>query len=243
MKAQGFDYVPGGPVRAAAGADRQGAAERRGVHQAVRLRHQHAVRPRQRAVRSQRADPQEPRPRPTAPPTIGRCGGDNPGVTFAEAVDSGDFTELGGCTKQATEAVFGGAGVLSSLVGEARRARRAHRPGPAHGEGRREVVRLHAGQGLPLRGAGRRSTSDLEERFKAIVGSGRQARRDHARPPGASYDRPRSPRCSARRSRSPTPTWSARSRRSRRSSTRSARSTRRRSARRTSRLLARVKPA
>lgn len=41
--------------------------------------------------------------------------GDNPGVTFSEAVDSGDFTELGGCTKQATEAVFGGAEVLTTL--------------------------------------------------------------------------------------------------------------------------------
>ena len=36
-------------------------------------------------------------------------------VTFSEAVDSGDFTELGGCTKQATEAVFGGADVLATL--------------------------------------------------------------------------------------------------------------------------------
>ena len=36
-------------------------------------------------------------------------GGENPGVTFAEAVDSGDFSELGGCTKGASEAEFGGA--------------------------------------------------------------------------------------------------------------------------------------
>lgn len=43
-------------------------------------------------------------------------GGDNPGVTFAEAVDSGDFSELGGCTKQASDAAFGGAATLSTLV-------------------------------------------------------------------------------------------------------------------------------
>jgi hypothetical protein len=42
--------------------------------------------------------------------------GDNPGVTFPEAVDSGDFTELGGCTKQASEAAFGGSTVLTALV-------------------------------------------------------------------------------------------------------------------------------
>jgi hypothetical protein len=45
-------------------------------------------------------------------------GGDNPGVTFTEAVDSGDFTELGGCTKEASDQVFGGAATLTSLVGK-----------------------------------------------------------------------------------------------------------------------------
>jgi hypothetical protein len=44
--------------------------------------------------------------------------GDNPPVTFSEAVDSGDFSELGGCTKQASNEVFGGATVLSTLVGK-----------------------------------------------------------------------------------------------------------------------------
>ena len=43
-------------------------------------------------------------------------GGDNPGVTFAEAVDAGDFSELGGCTKEASDASFGGAAILNSLV-------------------------------------------------------------------------------------------------------------------------------
>jgi hypothetical protein len=44
--------------------------------------------------------------------------GESVGVTFAEAVESGDFSELGGCTKKATESVFGGAGVLERLVGK-----------------------------------------------------------------------------------------------------------------------------
>jgi hypothetical protein len=43
-------------------------------------------------------------------------GGDNPGVTFAEAVDAGDFSELGGCTKEASDAAFGGAATLNALV-------------------------------------------------------------------------------------------------------------------------------
>ena len=44
--------------------------------------------------------------------------GENPGATFAVANDTGDFTRLGGCTKQATEAVFGGADVLTQLQGK-----------------------------------------------------------------------------------------------------------------------------
>ena len=42
-------------------------------------------------------------------------GGENPSLTFADAVDSGDFTELGGCTRKATAAVFGGPQVLATL--------------------------------------------------------------------------------------------------------------------------------
>jgi hypothetical protein len=45
-------------------------------------------------------------------------GGDNPAATFAEAVDSGDFSALGGCTKQASEAEFGGAAVVTALIGK-----------------------------------------------------------------------------------------------------------------------------
>jgi hypothetical protein len=44
--------------------------------------------------------------------------GENPGATFQAAVDSGDFTKLGGCTRKATEGVFGGAQVLTQLQGK-----------------------------------------------------------------------------------------------------------------------------
>jgi hypothetical protein len=44
--------------------------------------------------------------------------GENAGSTFQAAVDSGDFTKLGGCTRKATEAVFGGAQVLTQLQGK-----------------------------------------------------------------------------------------------------------------------------
>jgi hypothetical protein len=44
--------------------------------------------------------------------------GDNTGATFQEAVDSGHFDRLGGCTLKATEQVFGGAQVLTQLQGK-----------------------------------------------------------------------------------------------------------------------------
>jgi hypothetical protein len=44
--------------------------------------------------------------------------GDDPTATFDVALDTGDFSRLGGCTKEATEKVFGGAEVLQTLQTE-----------------------------------------------------------------------------------------------------------------------------
>jgi outer membrane murein-binding lipoprotein Lpp len=41
--------------------------------------------------------------------------GGNPDQTFFAAVDSGDFSELGGCTKTATDEAFGGSELLTTL--------------------------------------------------------------------------------------------------------------------------------
>jgi len=41
--------------------------------------------------------------------------GDDPTATFVDAIDSGDYSRLGGCIKTATEQVFGGSDVLQSL--------------------------------------------------------------------------------------------------------------------------------
>ena len=98
-------------------------------------------------------------------------GGDNPGVTFAEAVDSGDFSELGGCTKQASDASFGGAATLSALVekldGLDERITQDQR-----------MVRAVEKWSACMQEKGFRYDepdsidSDLEERFTAIVGAG-----------------------------------------------------------------------
>ena len=70
--------------------------------------------------------------------------GDDPTATFVDALDTGDYSRLGGCIKTATEQVFGGADVLSGPVGEARRARPEDAGRLPHGEGRAGVVGLHA---------------------------------------------------------------------------------------------------
>jgi hypothetical protein len=41
--------------------------------------------------------------------------GENDGATVDDALDTGDFSKLGGCTLKATEAVFGGSQVLTQL--------------------------------------------------------------------------------------------------------------------------------
>jgi hypothetical protein len=41
--------------------------------------------------------------------------GDDPTATFVDALDTGDYSRLGGCIKVATDKVFGGAEVLESL--------------------------------------------------------------------------------------------------------------------------------
>jgi hypothetical protein len=114
-------------------------------------------------------------------------GGDNPGVTFAEAVDSGDFSELGGCTKQASDASFGGAAVLNQLVerldGLDERIIQDQR-----------MVRANEQWSACMQEKGYRYEEpdaideDLTERFQAIVGSGVRPGTSTI-PPGTSFDR------------------------------------------------------
>jgi hypothetical protein len=114
-------------------------------------------------------------------------GGDNPGVTFQEAVDSGDFSELGGCTKQASDASFGGAAVLNQLVerldGLDERIVQDQR-----------MVKANEKWSACMQEKGYRYEEpdaideDLTERFKAIVGAGVRPGTSTV-PPGTSFDR------------------------------------------------------
>ncbi len=114
-------------------------------------------------------------------------GGDNPGVTFAEAVDSGDFSELGGCTKEASEAAFGGAAVLTSLVekldGLDERIVQDQRMVKANEKW--AACMLEKGYRYEEPDA---IDEDMTERYQAIVGAGVRPGTSTI-PQGASYDR------------------------------------------------------
>src|SRR5512132_4481638 len=117
MKAQGFDYVPVDPF-----------AQRAAVTGASRLSDEDFLNQFGYGISTlwgrggAQADPNQ-RLRASLGPADRRAydravWGDNPGATFQAAVDSGDFTKLGGCTRKATEAVFGGAQVLTQMQGK-----------------------------------------------------------------------------------------------------------------------------
>jgi hypothetical protein len=114
-------------------------------------------------------------------------GGDNPAVTFAEAVDSGDFSELGGCSKQASEAEFGGAAVVTALLGKLDELDEAIVQD-------QRMVRAAEKWSACLAKKGFRYAEpddieeDLTERFQAIVGSDVVPGATTS-PPGLSYDR------------------------------------------------------
>jgi len=114
MKDQGFDYVPVDPL-----------AQRAAILGSGRLSDEdflnqfgYGISTLWGRARTQ-ADPNQ-RLRASLSPADRRAydralWGENRGATFEEAVDSGNFTKLGGCTRDATEAVFGGAQVLTQL--------------------------------------------------------------------------------------------------------------------------------
>jgi hypothetical protein len=114
MKNQGFDYVPVDPY-----------AQRAAITGSSRLSDQDFLKQFGYGIStlwgrgSAQADPNA-RLRASLGPADRRAydralWGDFPGSTFFAATDSGDFTKLGGCTKVATEKVFGGAQVLTQL--------------------------------------------------------------------------------------------------------------------------------
>jgi hypothetical protein len=116
MKGQGFDYVPVDPVaQQAALVGTPGMSKEDfekqfgyGITTLYEQRREQAVAGPNEAIRDSLGDVERK--------AYDRAlYGDDPTATFAEALDTGDFTRLGGCIKQATDEVFGGTEVLQSL--------------------------------------------------------------------------------------------------------------------------------
>lgn len=114
--------------------------------------------------------------------------GDTPGATFAEAVDTGHFDQLGGCTKQAAETVFGGTTVLANLQ------KKLDALDERILEDQRMVRAVESWTSCMAQ-EGYRYTDpeeidgDLQKRFETIVGVGVRAGATTAPSSGTSYDR------------------------------------------------------
>jgi hypothetical protein len=186
MKAQGFDYVPVDPF-----------AQQQALTGKARISDEEFTRQFGYGISTlfgkgnQQSDPNERIRNGLSPADRAAydraLGGENPGMTFADALDSGDFTELGGCTKAASEAAFGGAAVLTSLVEKLdeldERIIQDQRMVKATEKWSACIVDKGYRYEEPDE-----IDSDIEERFKSIVGAGVPP--GTATPPqGVSYDR------------------------------------------------------
>jgi hypothetical protein len=117
MKAQGFDYVPVDP-----------AAQRAALFGSSRLSDIDFIKQFGYGVSTLwgHGSPQvDPNQRLRA--SLGAAdraaydralGGDDPSATFADAMDTGDFSKLGGCRLKAARAIFGGTQVLTEIQGK-----------------------------------------------------------------------------------------------------------------------------
>lgn len=116
MKAQGFDYVPVDPnAQQAALTGVQGMSEGDfekqfgyGITTLYEQRRALAVAGPNEKIRDSLSEPDRKA-------YVKALHGADPTATFYDAMDTGDYSRLGGCLKTATEQVFGGADVLSSL--------------------------------------------------------------------------------------------------------------------------------
>jgi hypothetical protein len=187
MKAQGFDYVPVDPLVQERALTGRAMTEEEFIKQfgdGVSTLFD-------RGLGVAEADPNE-RIRKSLSEADGKAydralGGENPAVTFAEAVDSGDFSELGGCAKQASEAEFGGAAVVTALIGKLDELDEAIVQDQRMVRAAEKWSACMAKQGFEY-GEPDDIEEDLAERFQAIVGSDVMPGATTP-PPGLSYDR------------------------------------------------------
>jgi hypothetical protein len=187
MKAQGFDYVPVDPL-----------AQRAALTGKARMTDEEFLEQFGYGIstlfgRGQAESDPNDRIRRTLSPADRAAyertlWGQNPGLTFSEAIDSDAATELGGCTKEATEAVFGGAAVLAKVQGRFDELEERITQDQRMVRAVEEWSKCMADEGYRYNEPEEIDT-DLIKRFKAIVGTAAQPGATAPPARGASYDR------------------------------------------------------
>lgn len=114
--------------------------------------------------------------------------GDNPGATFQEAADTGDFSVLGGCTKEATDAAFGGPDVLSALIGKLDELDQRIEQDQRMVRALEKWSRCMQAKGYRYQESGQ-IDEYLLKRFREIVGAAARPMLTALPDPSASYDR------------------------------------------------------
>jgi hypothetical protein len=114
--------------------------------------------------------------------------GENSGLTFAEAIDSDAAGELGGCTKKATEAVFGGADVLARVQGKFDELEERITQDQRMVRAVERWSKCMADEGYQYNEPEQIDT-DLIKRFKSIAGAVVQPGATAPPVPGTTYDR------------------------------------------------------
>ena len=114
--------------------------------------------------------------------------GENPGLTFAEAIDSDAATELGGCTRKATDQVFGGAAVLAKVQGKFDELEERITQDQRMVRAVERWSKCMADEGYRYEEPEEIDT-DVLKRFRSIVGAGVQPGASAPPLAGTSYDR------------------------------------------------------
>jgi hypothetical protein len=187
MKAQGFDYVPVDPL-----------AQRAALTGKARMTDEEFLEQFGYGIstlfgRAQaQADPNDrirkslsPADRAAYDRTLW---GESPGLTFSEAIDSDAASELGGCTKQATEKVFGGAAVLAKIQGKFDELEQRITQDQRMVRAVEKWSKCMSDQGYRYDEPEEIDT-DMIKRFKAIVGAGVQPGATAPPTRGTTYDR------------------------------------------------------
>jgi hypothetical protein len=177
MKAQGFEYVPVDP--AAQRAELLGGAKVSDEDFEKQYGYGIATLYEQRRAQRKKLGPNEAiRAR--------LSDGDHPDANFDEVLDNGDFTRLGGCTKEAADKTFGGAEIVRTIQQKLDELDNAILADPRMVEVVKQWSNCMREAGYPGLSEQDEVDTVLKKKLEAIVGTGGDKPGDAAEP---SYDK------------------------------------------------------